>query len=82
MEVSSLPYFFYYIYSGIVWEHYQWISKLLTQIALCEHVYDNGKQLLNRNFSVKIWLSSNPTTNPTSSMWLADTFWSQNMAQK
>ena len=38
-----------------MWGHYQWILKLLTQIALCEHVYDNG--LLNRNFKVKGALS-------------------------
>ena len=39
----------------MVWGHYQWILKLLTHIALCEHVYDNG--LLNRNFKVKGALS-------------------------
>ena len=38
-----------------MWGHYQWILKLLTQIALCEHVYDNG--LLNGNFKVKGALS-------------------------
>ena len=48
--VNSLPYCFYYIYSGIAWGHYQWISKLLIQIALCEHVYDNGTQIVKPKF--------------------------------
>ena len=44
---------FNYIYSGMMWG-YQWISKLSTQIALYEHVHDNGTQLLNQMFKVKI----------------------------
>ena len=35
-----------YIYYRIVWGYYQWISKLLTQIALYELVYDNGTQIV------------------------------------
>ena len=50
VEVSNVPYCFYYNYSGIVWGHYQWISKLLTQIALCKNVHDNGKQIVNPKF--------------------------------
>ena len=50
VEVSSLPSCFYYNYSGIVWAHYQWMSKLLTQIALCEDVHDNGKQIAKPKF--------------------------------
>ena len=34
----------------IVWGHYQWKSKLLTQIALCEHVYDNETQIVKPKF--------------------------------
>ena len=30
----------------MVWGHYQWISKLLTQIDLCQHVYNNGTQIV------------------------------------
>ena len=29
---QGYPYYFYYICSGMVWKHYQWIQKLLTQI--------------------------------------------------
>ena len=50
MEVSSLPYCFYYSYSGIMWGYYQWISKLLTQIALCKHVHGIGKQIAKAKF--------------------------------
>ena len=38
----------------MVWGHYQWISKLLTRIAVCEHVCDNGTQIIKPNFKVKI----------------------------
>ena len=47
---ASCYYCFYYICSGIVWGHYQWTSKLLTQIALCKHVYDNGTQTVKPKF--------------------------------
>ena len=50
VEVSSLPYCFYYNYSGITWGYYQWVSKLLTQIALCKHVHDIGKQIVKPKF--------------------------------
>ena len=46
----SLPSSFYSIYSGVVRGHYQWISKLLMQIALCEHVYDNRAQIFKTKF--------------------------------
>ena len=36
---------FDYIYSVIVWD-YQWVPKLLTQIDLYEHVYNNGTQIV------------------------------------
>ena len=62
-HLSSLPYSFYptVVYpivpyssipysSGIEWGHYQWISKLLTQIALCENVYDNRTEIVKTKF--------------------------------
>ena len=39
-----------YIFSGIVSVHYQWISKLLTQIALVKNVYDNRTQIVKPKF--------------------------------
>ena len=62
MQVNSLPYsfllnlFWYSVCVGGGGGHYQWILKLLTQIVLCEHVFDNGAEhrLLNRNFKIKI----------------------------
>ena len=47
----------------MVWGHYQWMSKLLTQIALCKHVYDNRTQIVKPKYlKVTILLSSNATT--------------------
>ena len=53
VQVSSLTYCFYCIYYSIVWGHYQYyqqILKLLTHIALCEHVYDNGTKIVKSKF--------------------------------
>ena len=33
-----------------MWQHYERISKLLTQIALYEHVCNNGKQIVKPKF--------------------------------
>ena len=33
-----------------MWGHYQWVSKLLTQIVLCESVYGNETQIVIPKF--------------------------------
>ena len=48
LQVSNLPYCFYYICSSIVWGHCQLISKLFIQIVLCELVYDNETHIIKQ----------------------------------
>ena len=44
----------------MVWGHYQWISKLLTQIDYANMYIIMEHRLLNLNIKVKIRLRSNP----------------------
>ena len=43
-----------------MWGHYQWISKLLAQMALCKDVYGNGPQIVKLKFKFDYKLIPQP----------------------